>query len=374
MALSKTVMTSGMMLSLAVGMPGMAAGKSTSSTGLLAKDAIQGALPAGTTRRIFISGHSLTGQPFPDYLAEIAATAGISLQWEMQNLTGSSIRQRLHDKESVFVAAPPTEESRSGLQTDSVSSSAPGTSSRDYEIMVITEQHRVLDSLIWEDTVQSLRDYHDRFIAANAAGKTYFFAPWISLSDRADPREWIIYEREALPVWQCIVLQVNQDLAALGRTDRIQFIPTSWALARLVEHITSNANVAGFQGLDTPAKISAIFSDDVHLSRLGAYYVAAISFSTIYPNNQPTVPPQSLEAGQAEAVHAFANTFMEEYNKSPSPSEEECSSAVSFTFAGKYAAYTEQTYHRREKGMLAARVKRLRDTLRYAWRFRNGLR
>lgn len=360
MSVSRTMITNGIVAALAIGVPVMAADKSASVT----------TPAASTTSRLFVSGHSLTDRPFPDYLQEIAAAGGISLEWNMHHLPGSSILQRLQDKKAVF--AEPTQRGEAELGQDP--NAIPAPDRHGYDVMVITEQHRVLDSLIWQNAVQSLRDYHDRFIAANPSGKTYFFAPWISVSDRANPLDWIVYEKEALPIWQCVVSQVNQDLAADGRADRIQFIPTSWALARLVEHMTAAADVAGFEGLDTAAKMDAIFSDTVHLSRLGSYYVAAISYSTIYSDNLPTLSPPSLEPGQAEAVREFATAFMQEYRKAPVPSDEACSSGVSLAFASHYAAYTERTYHRLEEGVFAARVKRLRDTMRFAWRFRNGLK
>lgn len=367
MSVSRTMITNGIVAALAIGMPVMAADKTASVTTLPANDT-----GASTTSRLFISGHSLTDRPFPDYLQEIAAAGGISLQWNMHHLPGSSILQRLHDKKAFFAETPQREKHQPepGQDRDAI----PAPDGHGYDVMVITEQHRVLDSLIWQNAVQSLRDYHDRFIAANTTGKTYFFAPWISVSDRANPSDWIVYEKEALPIWQCVVSQVNQDLAADGRTDRIQFIPTSWALARLVEHVTANADVAGFEGLDTAAKMDAIFSDTVHLSRLGAYYVAAISYSTIYSDNLPALSPPSLDAGQAEAVRKFATAFMQEYRSAPVPSDEVCSSGVSLAFASHYAAYTERTYHQLEEGVFAARIKRLRDTMRFAWRFRNGLK
>lgn len=366
MSFSNTALMSATLLGLATAMPGIAADRSLSTVSLA------GTAAADTRVRIFVSGHSLTDRPFPDYVAEIAKTNGITMQWGMHHLPGSSILQRLRDKDAIFAAPPGRDEQQSELPTSQ--RSIPGRDNDRYDIMIITEQHRVLDSLIWQNTVQSLRDYQDRFIAANASGKTYFYAPWISLSDRSNPGDWIDYERQALPIWQCIVSQVNQDLAAEGRADRIEFIPTSWALARLVAHMTANADVDGFEGLDTAAKIDALFADDVHLSRLGSYYVAAVSYSTLYSDNLPASSPPSLDAGQAEAVRRFATSFMKEYRAAPLPSDEACSSGISLAFASHYAAYTERTYHRLEEGAFAARVKRIRDTMRFAWRFKDGLK
>ena len=72
-----------------------------------------------------------------------------------------------------------------------------------YDVLLITEQHRLLDALLWQDTKQYLRAYRDRFISSNPQAEILFFTPWISLSDKDDPMEWISYERAAWPVWQC---------------------------------------------------------------------------------------------------------------------------------------------------------------------------
>ena len=51
--------------------------------------------------KLFISGHSLTDRPFPDFLAALAAREGHSLEWYMQHLEGSSLRRRTQGDGSV---------------------------------------------------------------------------------------------------------------------------------------------------------------------------------------------------------------------------------------------------------------------------------
>jgi hypothetical protein len=311
--------------------------------------------------KVFISGHSLTQQPMPDYLKEIAAADGVTLEWGMQHLPGSSILQRLGEQ-NPFTGA-------------SAADGTGGPAAGPYQVMIITEQHRVLDSLIWQDTVNSLRAYQDRFIAANQGGQTYFYAPWISFSDRADPSDWIEFEQHALPVWQCVVAQVNLDIAAVGRADRIGFIPTSLALASLVERLTADgADLPGFEGYDVTAKMNALFVDEVHLTPLGAYFAAAVSYATMAAIDAPLVTPPSLDPQQARSVTEFADTFMRTYRTAPVPSDAQCAAGISLAYAVRYTAYTERTYHRAEEGYVSARIKRVRDTLRFAWRFRNGLK
>ena len=52
-------------------------------------------------------------------------------------------------------------------------------------------------SMIWHDTVRYLRHFHERFIAANPRGTTWFYESWLYVSDKDDPRRWIAFEREA---------------------------------------------------------------------------------------------------------------------------------------------------------------------------------
>ena len=345
----KNVVFSAIVASLAIAAPVTSAASTTAmpvSTSDTAADS--------GTLRLFISGHSLTDRPVPDYFKEFAAADGVEIVWQMQSLQGSSILQRLNDKNAPFEAA------------------VPGEHGNAYDLMFITEQHRVLDSLIWQNTVRSLRTYQDRFVSANGGGQSYFYSPWISLSDLSDPGDWIAFEKEALPIWQCVVGDVNRNIAAAGRADRIRFIPTSWALARLAEHLTTVADVPAFEGLSTRQRLEAIFSDDVHLTPLGAYYVAAISYGTVRPGNLPALSPPSLDPGQAKSVLDFATAFLADYAKTPGVSDEMCSAGVPLAFSSHYTAYTERTYHRKEEGFVSARIKRLRDTMRFAWRLRGS--
>ncbi|MET0361682.1 MAG: hypothetical protein ABW048_08035, partial [Sphingobium sp.] len=49
------------------------------------------AVTAHSPQRLFISGHSLTNRPFPDYLEALGLAEGKRLEWSMQNIAGSSL-------------------------------------------------------------------------------------------------------------------------------------------------------------------------------------------------------------------------------------------------------------------------------------------
>lgn len=321
---------------------------------------------------LFISGHSLTDRPMPDFLAEIAKNAGLPLAWNRQHLAGSSIRQRSLDAEGAGFAAGTDRDGkpvdvREEFQHPSLPDGKP------YDVLLITEQHRLLDSLLWQDSLGSLRAFQDAFITANAAGVSYVFIPWLDLSDPSDPSEWIAYERSAWPLWQCAIASVNDGLAADGRSDRLSIVPASLALAGLVEHLSSTPDAAGFAGLSTEQRISTLFTDRVHLTPLGNDYIAAITFAAIYGRPMTGETPAGLDAAQVGTLRAFAENFMMTFRQNSANFGAGCGSGVPAAFAFRYAAYIQSAFGRGESGLVLSRLYQMRDTLRYAWQLRNAL-
>lgn len=306
------------------------------------------AVSIGKRDHILVSGHSLTDQPYPDHLKGIARQEGISVSLSLENVTGSSIQQRTGGGLVRLTDEP-------------------------YNVLIITEQHRVLDALMWGETVRYLYGYHHAFTAANPAGTTYFYTPWISLSSLADPHPWIEYERLALPVWRCVVNRVNDKIGGAGRKNHIRFIPTSLALAELVARLASDPAFSGFEDWNAADRLKAIFSDEVHLTELGSYYVAAVSFAAIYGADiRQQRPPALLDARQADALRLFAADFMQGYQATKMNEVGDCEAPVSLAFASHYANYVARAYPR-EGSYLTTQLLRVRNIVRFAWRFRKGL-
>ena len=135
--------------------------------------------------RLFYSGHSLLDEPLPQDVARIAASLGAPLQWNRQHVGGSSIRDRNQQMPQALQGGP-------------------------YDALIVTEQHTLIGNLVWNDTVRELRSLHDRFTDGNARGQTWFYASWLNLDNRDDPRRWIAHERAASPLWQCVVTRINR--------------------------------------------------------------------------------------------------------------------------------------------------------------------
>ncbi|GAA2880168.1 hypothetical protein GCM10010837_36640 [Aminobacter niigataensis] len=320
--------------------------------------------------RLFVSGHSLTDRPMLDKLAEMAAGAGRPVVWNMQNIGGSSLEQRSMGSDperpwSGFKAGM----NRNGGSVDVLAEfRQPSVGGATYDVLLVTELHSLLDTIMRQGTVRYLAEYQGRFLETNPLGAIWFMAPWLDVSDKEDPRDWIAYERLALPVWRCAV-QAASGAAASGKsTSGIGFIPASLALAELVDHLTS-APRAGFEDMSPEDIVRALFTDTVHSTELGEAYIALIVLATIEGLDAQTVRmPAGVSDAQAQTLKSFAADFLSRYRAEPL---DQCSGGISLSFAWAYSGYVGKTY-RADFSWPRVAIQRLRDTARFGWNLRNA--
>ena len=323
-------------------------------------------------QRLFISGHSLTNQPVPKYLEAIAKGAGIDLSWNRQYLEGSSIRQRSGG------SAPNDADDWSGYTSGLDYRNGPvdvlsefRRPSRHpelaYDALLITEQHGLLGSLVWSGTARYLRDFHDRFIAHNSKGRTYFYESWLSIDSKKDPSRWIAYERAAEPVWRCVVAEINAAIAAEGRSDRIVSLPAAVVLAELIERATQGAGVLGITRETVQATIDSLVEDNVHLTSIGNYYVALVTFSYIFQRSPIGVwHPPEISSVQASALQDVAASIVARPQPTAMPIEV-CRDYVRKSFMWTYLTYFSDVFWRKERGYMRSLYVRLQVTLQW-WR------
>ena len=276
--------------------------------------------------RVFVSGHSLVDLPYPEYLQEIAGALGHRLAWQREYQVGSSIRQR-----SLKGPPPPN-----------------------IDAMIITEQHGVLNSLVWEDTARHLREAHDSHISINPGASTWFFVPWLSLDDPVSPARWMSYERAAAYVWQCTVSGINADLLAARRADRIHLLPANLALVFLVETLQQEGRVT-------------VFSDDVHLTPGGKFYLALIT-AGFMAGGLPADAMENLGAvagvtqDERAALLRIARRFLADYRGLPELSAQGCREFLAESFIDDYWNYYRDAMLAKNSTALKARWS--------AWRLR----
>lgn len=264
-------------------------------------------------RRLYVSGHSLTNPAMLRILDEMSVAAGVDLAWNLQYLEGSSIRHRRDGLDHSAQGTPYRHGvDRWGRVADPMVEFAtrPGDG-RALDTLVVTEQHGVLGSLVWQDTLISLRKLHDRFIQANPKGRTLFFEPWLSVDNKSSPERWIAYELAAAPVWRCIVNTVNQSLERDRRPDRIASMPMGLALAALAERLIAPRSLRIVAGRAPADRLAVIFDDDVHLSPVGNYYVASVAFRYLFREvSPPDIAFPGIDAEARQELSAIADEFV----------------------------------------------------------------
>ena len=321
--------------------------------------------------RIFVSGHSLVDQPLPDFLAEVAQTAGTPIEWNRQYVVGSSIRRRVQggDLESRDWAGYREGDNREGAGLDVLAEfREPQTiKGGSYDVLLITEQHSLLDTLSGNDTIRYLRHYHDHFIAANPSGTTYFYEPWLGINDKNSPERWIAHERLASPIWQCMTTRINVSLKAEGRSDRIISLPAGAALAHLVERATQGKGLPGITLGSVRETVDSLVADDVHLTSLGSGYMALVTYSAIFQRPAPeSWRPSQISQEKVQILRRAASEFTARYYANYAPlSLRECREQLLQGGSSDHWSYVQDTYWREELGFLHAAARRLSRVMQW---------
>lgn len=256
----------------------------------------------------FVSGHSLTDDPFADYVVGIARGLGLSAEYNQQIVIGSPVRVRTRGLASTGWGGYRTGKNRAGAQNLDVIGElrSPRTVAGPYEALIITERHDLPSVLVWEDTVRHVRHYHDRLTAGNPSGVTYVYHSWLEVRNMDDPSGWIAYERAARPAWQCVASRIQASLEASGQPSSIRAIPTGALLAELVERAVAG-RVPSLAASGPRATLRRLFTDDVHLTRDGAYFVAALTFGHVFRRSPAGAPaPSGVDATVARELQEIA--------------------------------------------------------------------
>ena len=257
----------------------------------------------------FVTGHSLTDNPFADHLGAISDSLGIQGSWNQQIGIGSPVRVRTSGNQ-----LPPNNwqgyssgKNRDTFDMDVIAELAsPATIGTEnlYESLLITERHDILDVIRWEYSNSLIRHYHNRLLDGNAAGETYLYQSWLDI-DPADPADWMGYEAEIKTAWECVAAKINLTLQADGLPPAVNVVPAGWALADLLQRILDD-EVPGFSGTDQQ-KIDDLFNDNVHLNEAGVYFVAAFSFAILEKRSpEGGFIPASIPAATGTALQQIA--------------------------------------------------------------------
>jgi hypothetical protein len=235
-----------------------------------------GPVVPASTLRAFYSGHSLS-DGIPEQVMGIAQSLSAPFDFEFQSLPGSLIRKRTKGVDPNVPGWPglKTGANRrgSGLDVEAALRSP-------WDALVVTERHGLPRDALEEETARYLRVLHDFAIAGNPNAQTLLYHTWLPI-DFARPHAFVDYERAVLVLWECVASALNRDLEAAGRSDRIRVLPGGTALADLVEML-ARGDIPSVQGATPGERVKVLFSDHVHLTPSGKYFMGAVHYAALF--------------------------------------------------------------------------------------------
>lgn len=305
-------------------------------------------LQARDRARVLLSGHSLTDNPVGDYLAWLAQQHRRDYGWEQQIVIGSPLRYRTRGPDSSdpsfggYSLGKNREGSEKNLLRELAMPTAIEASER-YDTLVVTERHDILDVIVWEDTIPLLRHFHDRVLEHESQARTLFYQSWPSI-ERSDPQPWIAYQTKERDAWECAASKVNLSLQRDGAQPTVSVLPVAVALAKFLERVLSSSVPGVSSGQADP--LDVVFTDDVHLTALGAFVAAAATYSSVFSSSPAGVdPPADIDAAAAKVAADVAWEVVSSYLRTARAaslrSMEECRTLLA-TLCPDYMAMRER--------------------------------
>lgn len=253
--------------------------------------------------RAFYSGHSLS-EGVPEAVEQIAGSLGHRLDFEAQILGYSLLRQRTKGEVTSAIEWPGYRAGHNrkgaGLNVAEELRQPRRLGSGDkYDVLVVTERHDLPAIARTERTAFYLTDMARHLLAGNPDAEVLLYHSWLNLDPDA-PWPWIDYERAVLPMWECIASRANLDLPARGNAPRVRVLPGAGALAELAAALW-DGKVPGVAGNNPGERVRLLFSDNVHMSEAGRYFIALVHYSVLFGRNpEGAAIPASLapEAGR----------------------------------------------------------------------------
>jgi hypothetical protein len=253
--------------------------------------------------RAFYSGHSLS-EGVPEVVEQIARSLGHRLDFETQSMGYSLLRQRTKGEVPSASEWPGyragSNRAGAGLNVaDELRQPRRLASGDKYDVLVVTERHDLPAIARKELTAFYLTDMAKHLLTGNPDAEVLLYHSWLNLDPDA-PWPWIDYERAVLPMWECIASRANLDLPARGDVPRVRVLPGGGALAELAAALWEG-KVPGVAANTPGARVRLLFSDNVHMSDAGRYFIALVHYAVLFGRNPEgaAIPTQlAPEAGR----------------------------------------------------------------------------
>ncbi|MDR7124404.1 hypothetical protein [Pseudotabrizicola sp. 4114] len=163
------------------------------------------------------------------------------------------------------------------------------------EVLILTEAIPLAEHLRWNDTPGAIAAFAELARAGNPDVRVFVYETWHSRTGavvEGDPNSALPWRERLtadLPLWEGALRDSGADVA---------LIPAGQAMARLADAVAAGT-VPGVASMD------AFFSDDIHPSDKGRYFVALVHMAAITGTSPEGLPAQMTRTWQSrEAVIA----------------------------------------------------------------------
>jgi hypothetical protein len=296
--------------------------------------------------RAFYSGHSLT-QGVPEVVEPIARSLGRRLDFEVQVQGYSLLRQRTKGE---VPSAPDWPGYRAGHNRRGAGLDVAEELQRPqrlargdkYDVLVVTERHDLPAIARGERTAFYLTEMTKHLLAGNPDAEVLLYHSWLHVNPDA-PWPWIDYERAVSPMWECIASRANLDLPARADGPRVRVLPGGTALAELAAALW-DGKVPGVAAAAPGARVRLLFSDNVHMSQIGRYYMALVHYAILFgrsPVGAPVPTSMPLEMGRYMQAQAweFAVSYGQGANAAAQRDMATCRSLMQEDVCPAYVAF-----------------------------------
>lgn len=300
--------------------------------------------------RAFYSGHSLS-EGVPEIVEQIARSLGHRLNFEVQVLGYSLLRQRTKGENHSASEWPGYHAGHNrkgaGLNVAEELRRPQRLATGDkYDVLVVTERHDLPAVARKERTAFYLADMAKHLLAGNPDAGVLLYHTWLHIDPDA-PWPWIDYERAVSPMWECVASRANLDLPLRGESPLVRVLPGGIALAELVAALWED-KVPGVAASAAGARVRFLFSDNVHLSDIGRYYIALVHYAVLFgrsPEGAAIPVAIAPEAGRYMQTLAwqFASSYGQHANAAAMRDMAACRSLMQEDVCPSYAAFRQGT-------------------------------
>lgn len=222
--------------------------------------------------RTFYIGHSLSDQ-IPDMVQSLSDDhSTVNFSWVYQSIPGAPLRWQWDRKDANdYTPNPP--------HYYGFYDAAGGLPIGDFDVLVLTESVPRYP-LIIDETYEYADSFYRYAVLHNPDLRVYLYEDWHCLlsgtptgcSYDVESNPWRQRLEDDLPMWESVVDTLN---ARFNPATPVCLIPVGQGLAALYDSIQVDA-------IPDVNVIEDLFSDDIHMTDIGKYYVACIHFAMIH--------------------------------------------------------------------------------------------